>query len=904
MLNQPMFQNEQFYVEMGIFSHNSIWKGNTQMFKISARHYISTNSEKCMKLFLILLLCPLLSLSQIQKQLQWTELPHLPGNQPVYGMYFGTIGEALLCMGGADFPPEQLISNSKVSYFDHIYILRKGSKNWDTAKAVLPKLMGFGVAISYNNKIILVGGRNAKGYLSDVFTIELNNGQIKFDKCPSLPFPLAYMSGSIVRNTLFIAGGKRDMNDPPSNSFLALNLLSSRKELGWVKLDSLPGPGRIFSTCASTHDKFFLFGGMKELENSHIGNKFNYLNDAYKFIPEYENGEFAGGKWVSIPNSPKTIVAGCQQAATIGSDHLLFPCKIENTNINDNPANNKMDSILHILAFNVKANVWLDFGTVPIESNTTNLYAVQWGNEYVIIDPQTSPKNEMHVLSIARKLAFGWLNWMALIIYLIFMLWLGIFYDKKGQTTSNFFTANGKIPWWASGFSIYGSQLSAITFMAVPAIVFATDWSLAIGSVLILITVPIVSKYYVPFFRRLSVISAYEYLEHRFSRSVRLLGCISFILFQLGRMGIVLFLPATAIAAVTGINIYLIIAIMGIICIIYTVMGGIEAVVWTDVSQVIILMGGAILCLFIAIAKIDGGLQSVISLGLEVHKFTLFHLGWSAKELTLWVCIVGFFFLNIIPYTSDQTVIQKYLIVKDEKETIKSLWFNAIITMPATLIFFGLGTVLFVFYMVNPAIIPSDKVGDVLPYFIVQQLPVGVAGLVIAGIFAASQSTLSSSMNSVAATYYSDIYQPFRNEMNDHNNHNTLYVARIVTVIAGVFGTGSALVIAFMNVEFIFNLFSEVLGILGGSLAGAFILGIFTRKSNSFGVICGIILGALMALIVRYYTDISVYLYGAISVMGCVVIGYFISLIVPSSKDAEGFTFSTINSLKDKTKQN
>src|SRR5690606_11213899 len=141
---------------------------------------------------------------------------------------------------------------------------------------------------------------------------------------------------------------------------------------------------------------------------------------------------------------------------------------------------------------------------------------------------------------------FGWLNWGALILYLALMLLIGFYFNKKDQTTSNFYTANGKIPWWAAGLSIYGTQLSAITFMAIPALVYATDWSLALGPVMILAIVPFVVKYYIPFFRNLSITSAYEYLEYRFSATIRILGCISFILFQLGRIGIVLFLPAIA----------------------------------------------------------------------------------------------------------------------------------------------------------------------------------------------------------------------------------------------------------------------------------------------------------------------------------------------------------------------
>lgn len=537
----------------------------------------------------------------------------------------------------------------------------------------------------------------------------------------------------------------------------------------------------------------------------------------------------------------------------------------------------------------------MDFGSLPFHPIARAL-AVKKDQEWIVLGSDADPGIEaVEVFALYKKLEFGWLNWITLGIYLGFMVWIGIIYDKRGQTTQNFFTAGGKIPWWAAGLSIYGSQISAITFMAVPAIVYATDWTLALGSVLVFATVPIVTKYYIPFFRRLNVTSAYEYLEHRFSESVRLLGSLSFILFQMGRMGIVLYLPAVAIASVTGIDIYLLIGIMGVICILYTVMGGIEAVVWTDVAQVIILLGGAVLCFFVAVYHIDGGFSSVIHQGMEGNKFTLFRLGWKPDTLVLWVCIVGFFFLNLIPYTSDQAVVQRYLTVKNEKQAARSLWVNAWITLPGTFVFFALGTVLYVFYKDNPQVISSEKIDEILPYFVVQQLPAGLSGIVIAGIFAASQSTLSSSMNSVSATCFSDIYQRRRKDI---SGRQTLRVARLVTIFAGIFGTVSAMVIAYRKVAFIFDLFQEVLGILGGSLAGVFILGIFTNRANTTGAISGVVAGVITVWVIRSQTTISVYLYGAISVMTCVIVGYLVSLFTPAANKKTGFSYATIKSRK------
>jgi solute:Na+ symporter, SSS family len=815
---------------------------------------------------------PFCSSGQIQKQLKWESLPSLPAAGGISGMYVGVSHGAVLCMGG-----QQTTSGS---WSDSIRVLASGADSWRSLPSKLPSPMGFGMSFSYHDRIILAGGCDNNKYFAEVYAVVYLKEGIRIEKFPQLPFPLAHMTGCVSGDVLFIAGGDSTRNGKPLNSFLALNLLDPHPQ--WKMLAPFPGQGRLLAVSSSLHNDFFLFGGYTALPDADAEMKKVGLSDACRFVPEYQGSRLSGGKWSVLAAIPEDVLVTTSPAPTVGMDHILFPGNFNGAG--------------KLSAYDVKTDSWMDFGSPNVKVRVPRAVAVKRNQDWLFIaDKTTADEKEAVVFALSKNLSFGWLNWLTLGVYLALMVCIGIMYDKRGQTTNNFFTAGGRIPWWAAGLSIYGSQISAITFMAIPAIVYSTDWTLALGSFVIFATVPIVTKYYIPFFRRLNVTSAYEYLEHRFSASVRLMGSLSFILFQMGRMGIVLYLPAVAIASVTGIDTYLLILIMGLICILYTVMGGIEAVVWTDVAQVIILLGGAILCFFVAVYHIDGGFRSMVRQGIEGHKFTLFRLGWKPDSLVLWVGIVGFFFLNLIPYTSDQTVVQRYLTVKNEKQAARSLWVNAWITVPGTLVFFGLGTVLYVFYKDNPGIISSEKIDEILPYFVVQQLPAGLSGIVIAGIFAASQSTLSSSMNSVSATFFSDIYQ--RNRKNI-TGRETLRVARLVTVFAGIFGAASAMIIAFLNVEFIFDLFQEVLGILGGSLAGVFILGIFTARANTIGAIAGVIVSVITVWTIRNGTTISVYLYGAISVVTCVLTGYLISLFVPSAKNAVGFNYASIKKMK------
>ena len=226
---------------------------------------------------------------------------------------------------------------------------------------------------------------------------------------------------------------------------------------------------------------------------------------------------------------------------------------------------------------------------------------------------------------------------------------------KKRLRTS--FWGAGGVPWWAAGLSIFGTQLSAITFMAIPAKAYATNWVQFLFNMGIIATAPLIVFCFLPFYRRQNVTTAYEYLEKRFNVVIRLIGSTLFIIFQIGRLGIVLLLPSLALSVVTGINVHLCILIMGILSTLYTVMGGIEAVIWTDVLQVFVLVGGALICLFIAIFQIDGGVTGFFTTALQEGKFHLIDWDWDLSRLTIWVIILAW--INaLLPYASDQTVIQ------------------------------------------------------------------------------------------------------------------------------------------------------------------------------------------------------------------------------------------------------
>lgn len=815
---------------------------------------------------------------QINAQSHWSELPPIPDKEGYAGMFAGVSHDVLICAGGANFPDKKPWEGGLKQWYDIIYLLKGEREQWTVSRQSLPWKRAYGVTVSYQDRVILVGGNDATGHYADVLSLEYRNGEIIMDSLPSLPEPLANMSGVVMDGVIYIAGGNHTPEGLAEKKLYLLNLNASAGELRWLEGPSWPGPARIQSVAAAHNGMFYLFSGFDLRRKADGTIERMLMQDAFRYQPDKD--DFRSGQWQQLPDLPRGAAAAPSPAFTLGMDHIVIPGGLDAGTLKYTDPANHPGFIPDVIAFNVKSHEWVSQPDMPSGASRVTAPATLWKGHWVVPNGEIGPGSRSpKVFALDTSISFGWQNWLTLLVYLFCMLLIGFYFSRKENTTADYFLAGGRIPWWAAGISIYGTQLSAITFMAIPAIVYATDWRLAVGTLMIMGIVPVIVRFYLPSFRRMNITTAYEFLESRFNLKVRMLGSLTFILLQLGRMGIVLYLPAIAISSVTGIDILLCIAVMGLFSTIYTVMGGIEAVVWTDVVQVVVLMGGAIASIFIAVANIDGGFSEVIRIGAEYEKFKFIEFGWDYTQLVFWVAITGFFFLNLISYSSDQVVIQRYLTVKTEKEAARSLWTNGIITLPGILIFFGLGTTLFVFYLMNPSELTSNRPDEILPYFVVTQLPVGVAGLVISGVFAASMSSLDSSMNSIATAYITDFHKRI---WPDESDSKYLRMARYVTIAMGAFGTLTAMGVAVSDVDFIFDFFQEILGVIGGSLAGVFVLAVFSKKANPTGAITGTFAGAIITLLFKNFSDVNGYLYGAIGVISCVIVGWVVSMMTSS----------------------
>ncbi|MDU8923495.1 sodium:solute symporter [Pasteurellaceae bacterium LIM206] len=491
------------------------------------------------------------------------------------------------------------------------------------------------------------------------------------------------------------------------------------------------------------------------------------------------------------------------------------------------------------------------------------------------------------------KIGFGALNWFVLIVYLVSMLGIGLYFTKRAsKSTDAFFKAGGHIPAWAAGLSIFATTLSSITYMSIPEQTFNKDWAYAIGSLVIIPIIPILIHYYVPFFRKLNVTTAYEYLEQRFSVTLRSLSSVLFIIYHIGRVAVVTYLPVLAITSVTTIDPLSVAVCIGVLCIIYTFLGGIEGVIWSDVIQAIVLIVGALLIIAVGLYLIDGGIFTVVNDAVDNKKF-LSGTNFDPSKLALFVPLifVGQFVNSLYQYTGSQDVVQRFQTTRSIADTKKSLWMTGFLGVCTIPVFFSIGTILYSFYLHSATLPEGFNTSAILPYFVLTELPAGFSGLIIAAIFAAAQSTISSSLNSISACVVMDFKK--RHFDNKFKAVSDVTLARLTIIIAGLISTGVTVYFTMGNTSSTWNVFLTISGLFGVPVAALFALGIFTRRANTKGVLIGFI----GAIIIAFYVNtlaISSLLVATVSFCSAVIIGYIASLCFPSPANLTGLTIHTI----------
>jgi SSS family solute:Na+ symporter len=434
-------------------------------------------------------------------------------------------------------------------------------------------------------------------------------------------------------------------------------------------------------------------------------------------------------------------------------------------------------------------------------------------------------------------------------IYLAAVVGLGAWFARRNRTSAHFMAASGALPGWVVGLSIFGTFLSSNTFIGVPGKAYGGNWNAFVFSLTLPLAAWVAAKYFVPFYRNSGEISAYHHLEKRFGPWARsyALGC--YLLTQQARVGAILFGVSMALHAMTGWSLPAIIIGAGVAVTLYTLLGGIEAVIWTDVIQSLVLLAGAVVIAVLLITGHPNGVSEALHIAAGADKFSLGSFAADFTQSTFWVMLLFGLFINLTNFGIDQNYVQRYHAARDDAAARRSVWIGALLYVPVSALFFLIGSLLFSYYEASPALLqelrsahPEGFADQVLPHFIAHKLPVGMAGLLLAAICAAAMSSIDTSLNSSATVTLKDFFQ--RHLQRGENEIDALKILRGATLFWGVLGTGVAL--AMMGQKSLLDAWWKLSGIFAGGMLGLFLLGLIARKADNAAALTGVTLGVLV----------------------------------------------------------
>lgn len=465
-----------------------------------------------------------------------------------------------------------------------------------------------------------------------------------------------------------------------------------------------------------------------------------------------------------------------------------------------------------------------------------------------------------------------------LIVYISLIAWIGSRFGKDQHNPEDYFLGGRKIPGWAIGLSVMATQASAITFIGAPGWGFEGGLERLVTFINVPLAMIVLILVLVPIFHRAGIYSIYELLERRFGPATRTLSALLFLIARGLATGVVLYAPALVLAVVTGWSVNLTIIIMAVLAISYTVMGGISAVIWTDVIQMFVLWLGALLSIFLLVTSLPGGWGDVMAFGAASGMFNAIDLSFDPSvTYSLWAGVLGGFFLHVAYFGTDQSQIQRVLSSPSVVDAQRSLLIGGYLLIPQMLLFLFIGIILATYYQQH-GLTPPDDLNELLPRYVVSAFPMGMAGLVIAGVFAAAMSSLDSALNSLSAVTVRDFYSRYI-KANASDAHY-LKASRLATVFWGLYATLFAFFAG--NLGPVIEAVNQIGSWFYGALLGTFLLAIFSHRSNARGAIAGLIVGMLSVWTVSSQLDISWLYNNTVGVTVSVIVGYLVSLTAPA----------------------
>jgi len=436
----------------------------------------------------------------------------------------------------------------------------------------------------------------------------------------------------------------------------------------------------------------------------------------------------------------------------------------------------------------------------------------------------------------------GFLDLAVLLAYFVGVTGFGCWFYWRNRSSEQYMSAGRSLPGWAVGLSIFGSYVSSISFLANPGKSFAGNWNAFVFALTLPVAAFVAVKWFVPFYRRSGEVSAYHHLERRFGAWARTYAVVCYQLTQIARLGTILYLLALALVPLTGWDIRTIIVVAGIAIVVYPLLGGTEAVIWTGVVQAVVLVGGALACVVTLLMGIPGGAARVFEIAEADRKFSLGDFGGGVGQATFWVVLVYGLAINLQNFGIDQSYVQRYITAKSDRAAQRSVWVGALLYLPIGAAFFFIGTALYAFYRVSPELLPAGTGADqVFPHYISTQLPAGLAGLVIAGLCAAA---MDSNLNCMSTLFLKDIYQRyFRPRATEREAMRVLHLS---TLVFGAISVGAAW--AMIEIKSALDVWWELAGIFGGGMLGLFLLGFMSARAHARAAAIAVAAGVLLIL--------------------------------------------------------
>ncbi|MDD3587423.1 MAG: sodium:solute symporter, partial [Thermoguttaceae bacterium] len=815
-----------------------------------------------------------------------------PDNEHVSQAFVGLVGGRVVIRGGK--------TSSGLS--NRLYERKEGSRDATLTPIdlVLPQSIAGGASVNLNEGMLFLGGFDTNGPVNAcrLLTRQLS-GKYTWQDFPPLPVAVAHGAADRLGQFVYFAGRSDNTKTTRASScFFVCDLSRKGSNRRWEKLPSLPfllqgeivaavqefGHGKCFILFGYTNDPLVVGSHSAAVRKNPAGKDTAPKDTAAKDTASDANGDppFVVNAydpetqiWITrvIPDVPSGFKP--TSALATGTTHILF------STASTVPSEQGIESGNSLNLPNTSNALWA-YNTitgrlfrVKQTSNQVHTGAIggRLGNFVYAFGTAANGRSGIARIELpGRAVGLSPLNIAVMVGYFLILAGMGFYFARRQKGTDDYFKGGKRVPWWAVGLSIYGASLSAISYMAVPAKSFMSNWGLIFLSSAALWAAPFIVWFYIPRMRRYNFTSAYEYLECRYNLLTRLIGSTVFILFQIVRMAVMLFLPAIALNVVTNLDIYTCIVAMGVVSIVYTMFGGIEAVIWTDVVQVVILLAGAIGAVVIAATQIDGGVAGLLQVGFEDAKFRCIDTRFSLHTANIWVIVTASFFLYIIPFASDQTIVQRYFVGQDDRDAGRGLWVNAWVTLPGTITLFLLGTAFYVFYKSQPEALSltMDNNDSLLPWFVITQLPDGVSGLLIVAIFAASMSSLSASMNSISAAYTFD----FHERVFGFDKNHSLTVAKATTLLSGSAGVLLAVAMATWDISSFWDEYNRLMGLMSSGLAGIFVLGLISKRTNGIGAVLGLLTSFLVQLHVVNHHCVHFLLYCGTGFLTALVVGY------------------------------